>query len=357
MPNQNPSNPEELDINADPSICCMSGEVEFADQADGDKPESQNLRLKLYDGSVNRHWYFGNLAFDLASMKLEKPKIPILLDHETSSRLGFSTAAEFDPAFVLEGRFLKNDPDAQKIRAQAKEGFPFEASLRFDFDRAKRVQVLDGATAEVNGRTIKGPGTVVYNAIIKEGSVCTFGALKGCRSQVFNQQAKEQPMLTLDQFKADNAELYQEIFALGIADGKTKGEANERAIFTELQAVCGDDHDLLVTCYADGKTVADALVMKAEKMKAENETLRAQLAEAKKKPGKVEDLGATEFADAEAKQKAEALAAQEAQGQTTESFMDKVEAHMAEKSCDKATAIDACVDLYPELHSKLSEVA
>ncbi len=35
--------------------------------------------------------------------------------------------------------------------------------------------------------------------------------------------------------------------------------------------------------------------------------------------------------------------------------MDKVEKYMEEKSCDKVDAIDACVDLYPELHAKLSE--
>jgi len=307
----------ELDLDAmgldtDPSICCMSGVIEFAEEPD--KAESQNLRLKLYDGGINHHWYFGNLAFELDSMKLEKSRVPILLDHDTGVRLGYSTKAIIDTAFVLEGRFLKNDSEAQNIRAQAKEGFPFEASLRFDFDRATQVVVPEGTSEQVNGRTIKGPGTIVKNAIIKEGSVCTFGALKGCRSQVFNHQEKEHTMLTLEEFKADNEALYKEVFALGFADAKTKGEANERAIFSELKEACGDDHTLLVACYSEGKTVADAFKMRAAKMKAANEALQSELAEAKKTPGKPEDRAADEFSDAEDKQKA--AAALKAKGDT-----------------------------------------
>jgi hypothetical protein len=347
---------DQLGIKEDPSICCMSGDVSFADKADA--ADSQNIRLNLYDGRQNQHWYFGNLAFDLATMKLEKPKIPILLDHDTSIRLGVSTGHTFDPKFILEGRFLESDPDAQKIRNNAKDGFPFEASLRFDFDKSKRVHVGAGEKATANGRPFKGPGTIVYNAIIKEGSVCTFGALKGCRSQVFHQQQKERTMPKIDEFKAENAELYQEIFALGITEGQTKGEANERAIFKELQAVCGDDDVLTVACYSDGKTVADAIVMKTAKMKAENDSLRAELLEAHKTPkakATPTDIAATEFADAEAKQKAEALAAETAANGSTESFMDKVTQYAAEHKVDKAAALDACVDLYPELHTKLTE--
>jgi hypothetical protein len=345
--------PDQLAIDQDPSICCMSGVVEFA--KDDDKADSQKIRLRLYDGSVNKHWYYGNLAFDLATMKLEKAKIPILMDHDTSQRLGFSTQATFDPAFVLEGQFMKNDDFAQKIRVQAKEGFPFEASLRFNFEKARPVTVADGETATVNGRKFKGPGTIWYDTPIKEGSVCTFGALKGCRSNVFNHQQKEQTMPKIEQFKADNAELYQEIFDLGVTEGQTTGQANERTIFTDLQAACGEDDTLLVACYSESKTVPDALKMKAEKLADENATLRASLADAKKNPPKGEDLAETEFSDAEDKQKAAELAAQEAAGGGSDSFMDKVEKYMEEKSCDKAAAVDACVELYPELHTKLTE--
>ena len=42
-------------------------------------------------------------------------------------------------------------------------------------------------------------------------------------------------------------------------------------------------------------------------------------------------------------------------GGSTESFMDKVTQYAEEHKVDKATALDACVDLYPELHAKLTE--
>ena len=294
----------ELDIAQDPSIFSMSGEVEFADKDDPSK--GQNIRLKLYDGSINQHWYYGALAFDLATMKLEKRTVPILHEHDTGTRLGIGKKATFDGEFILEGPLLKTSAKAKEIKAEADEGFPFEGSLRYDPDRAKFVKLAEGEKHEINGRTMTGPGYAIYNTIIKEGSVCTFGALKGCRSQVFNhqkQEEKEHTMLTLDKFKADNEALYKEVFALGQAEGQTKGEANERAIFAELRDACGDDDTLLVACYSDGKTVADAFKMRAAKMKEANDALVAELALAKKTPPPAGDAAADEFSDAEEKQK------------------------------------------------------
>ena len=306
MAKQKQKQQAELDIAQDPSIFSMSGEVEFA--AKDDPSKGQNIRLKLYDGSINQHWYYGALAFDLATMKLEKRTVPILHEHETYSRLGIGKKATFDGEFILEGPLLKSSDKAKEIKAQADEGFPFEGSLRFDPDRAKFVKVAEGDVHEINGRTMKGPGYAIYNTIIKEGSVCTFGALKGCRSNVFNDQEKEHTMLTLDKFKADNEALYKEVFALGQAEGQTKGEANERAIFAELRDACGDDDTLLVACYADGKTVGDAFKMRAAKMKEANDALVAELALAKKAPKKPADRAADEFSDAEKVQQAAELA-------------------------------------------------
>jgi len=307
----------------------MSGMVEFKDK--DDQTAGQNIRLKLYDGSINQHWYYGALAFDLATMKLEKSRVPILLDHDTSIRLGIGKKATFDDGFILEGPLLKSSAKAKQIKAEADEGFPFEGSLRFDYDRAKLVNVEKGQTHEINGRTMKGPGYAIYHATIKEGSVCTFGALKGCRSQVFNQPHKEHTMLTLEQFKADHADLHKQVFDLAHKEGQTQGEANERAIFTDLLTVCGDDHDLLVTCYTDGKTVADAQAMKADKMAAENKTLREQLAEAKKNPPKAVDPATAEFSDAEDKQQATALAAEKVGATIDEKAAtdDELKAHFA----------------------------
>jgi len=336
-------------IAQDPSIFSMAGTVDFAESQDKDK---QNLRLKLYDGSVNKHWYFGNLAFDLATMKLDKKVIAILLDHDTDKRMGLSTGAEFDPAFILTGKFLKNDPEAQKVRAQAQEGFPFEASLRFDLDNARAVKVAEGQTETVNGRKFQGPGTIFYDARIKEGSICTFGALKNCRSNVFIKPTKEHSMLTLEQFKTDQPDLYKQVFDLGHSEGQTAGEANERAIFTDLAAACGDDLDILVACYTEGKTVADALRMKTEKMAAENASLREQLAAKKTTtPAPPEDPAATEFSDTEQQQQDAAAPGK------TETFMQKVEQYKAEHKCDQATAVDKCVDLYPDLHEQMRHSA
>ena len=129
----------------------MAGQVCFA--AGEDK---KNVRLILYDGSIVDHWWFGKLAFDLGTMKLEKKRIPILIDHDTDRRAGYSTGASFDGKFVLEGRLLSNSKDAQAIVGDIKEGFPFEASLRFDPAKSKIEHIRKDEETTVNGRRLAG---------------------------------------------------------------------------------------------------------------------------------------------------------------------------------------------------------
>jgi hypothetical protein len=155
------------------------GVCEFS-QGAGDK---DRFRLTLYDGTINQHFYWGNLGFDLKTMKLAKESIPILADHDNNKRLGFSDRASFAGKFVLEGPSLRNDL-AAAIQKEATAGFPFEASMRFDPVKSKIEYIKDGQTATVNGRTLTGPGALITNAMIMEGSVCTFGALAGCKTEL-----------------------------------------------------------------------------------------------------------------------------------------------------------------------------
>ena len=117
-------------------------------------------------------------------MKLAKKRVAILADHDTTRRVGFSDSASFDGKFVMVGTPLDNEESAA-IQADADKGFPFEASLRFDPKKSKIEYIKDGQTAEVNGRTLKGPGALISSAVIMEGSVCTFGALNDCQTETF----------------------------------------------------------------------------------------------------------------------------------------------------------------------------
>lgn len=245
-------NENEQKHETDKTICRFGGSVECFADGDSDK---QNVRLKLYDGSIVNHWFWGNLAFDLETMRLAKKRTPILIDHDTSQRAGVGTKAVKDDGFVLEGRFLKSSAVAQEVREQADEGYPFQASLRFDPSVAKIVQVGENDTHEINGRVLKGPGTAIYNTRILEGSIVTFGALTNCVTEVFDnllskgQKMSKETELTLETFKADHTELFEKVSSQGVAEG----EKNERDLFAAIAKEC-PDAALASKCFIEGKT-------------------------------------------------------------------------------------------------------
>jgi hypothetical protein len=95
---------------------------------------------------------------------------------------------------------------AQSVRSEAKQGFPFEASLRFDPARSVLVNIPEGREAQVNGRTLKGPGTIIKNALVLEGSVTVFGSLANTSSKIFHQERQSRSAGTTDPEAAFRAE-------------------------------------------------------------------------------------------------------------------------------------------------------
>ncbi len=158
--------------------------IEGSAQFQEGEEDKKTFRLQLFDGSISEHWFWGNLTFDLDTLKTAKAKIPFLFAHNTDQRLGMGKKVAAEGKFVMEGKPLQND-FASQIIDEMGQGFPFEASLRFDPARTKIERVSEGETVEVNGRKLKGPGTIMRNATVIEGSICVFGALKNCKSEAF----------------------------------------------------------------------------------------------------------------------------------------------------------------------------
>jgi len=215
----------------------------------------------LYDGSIVKHWYWGNMAFDLETIRLSKNKIPILVDHRTDLRIGYSTGFSKDGKFVLEGKYLKGSEEAERIKRDEQDGFPFEASLRFDPAKTKIQYVREGQTVDINGRKMTGPGTVFTNTTIMEGSVTVFGALANTSAESFVNidNEREITMFTIESLKAEQPELYGQIFELGKKQGQTEGVEQ----FKKLMAACGDA-ELAAKCFVEGKTENEALKMRNE---------------------------------------------------------------------------------------------
>lgn len=331
MKNNNQFSPDmnKTEIPQSAAVFTMGRSVTFKKSDDDQK---QNLKLNLYDGGVHNHPYWGTLAFSLEGMKLARKRVPILFAHDTNIRLGMSSAASFDGGFELEGSYMESlSPDAAAVKNDMDGGFEFESSLAFDLASAKLEWIDDGQSAEVNGKKLKGPGTVVRNCKVIEGSVCVFGALNNTRTRTFendnnsflerNRNMTEK--MTIESFKADHSDLHAEVFNKGKADG----EKAERDLFARIVEACGDDKAMAVQCFTDGKTPEEALQMRNDKLAKDNAELTVKLSKAsteKTAPEKKVDPAKTEFSDDAGNQPEKLSADNQTEKQLRESFANDV---------------------------------
>lgn len=348
--------PNKFDAHA-PSAPCQAclfvrpDAVRFSDES-GEKGAS--FEIVGYSGEViPNHWFWDNLAFDLAGLTFAQERTPVLDSHFTDRRLGFTTKQDIGETVHFEGRFLSND-HAQQFRRDMQEGFPMQASLFCPPSAIERVR--EGESVAVNGRTLQGPGTVFRKAAIKEVSMCVFGADAETSAAAFAATDKqitftvkestmdqetatpETPAMTVAHLKTQFADVHAEV----LAAGKAEGTRAERDRFATLQAVCGDDTELLVQCFTEGHGEIDAL-------KLRNTRLADQLAEASKhKATPPVDPAITEFNEQVPGQRV-------ADAQKPATFMAAVAKFQSEHGVSKSEAVSKCVDLYPDLHAAMTE--
>jgi len=343
-------------------IFAHQGGVQFA----GGEGQENRFRIEAYDGRViPDHWYWRNLAFDLEGLAFASDPLPVLDSHWTSSRLGVTTRQEIGKKIVFEGRFLSN-PQAQQLRADMKEGFPMQASLSFVPQVIE--EVAEGASVKVNGHVLKGPGAVFRKALIDEVSMCVFGAVPNTRSTAFAEcepgkiqfsvigkdttmaAENETPALTAETLQAEHGAVYQAVFEAG----RAAGIEGEKSRFAVLKGACGEDRDLLVTAFAEGRDESWALKEANGRLAAQLKAAREQLANPTrsgaagpptgKKP--VLDKATQEFIEQPGPPKAG-----ERQGPTT--FMEAVKAYQSEFKVSEGEAVRQCVTLYPDLHAAM----
>lgn len=300
--------------NTAPARACIfndNAEVTFAKDDSGQ--EKNSFRIIGYSGGIIKdHWYWGNVAFDLSGMRFAKSRTPVLQEHFRDVRIGFSTKQEISDQVIIEGPFLDND-NAQKLKADMLKGFPMEASLLVP--PLVIEQIKEGASVKVNGHTLKGPGAVFRQSTIMEVSMCVFGADSNTKSSVYadidsqnvkfnflkenNIMADEKEITNVESFAEQYPDFHKEILEIGKAEGLTeglaKGQKIEHDLFASLQEVCGDDHELLVQCYSEGKTAAETMQLHVKKLEKEKAQLGEKVTELQKKT----KLGpvVTEFTD------------------------------------------------------------
>ena len=331
--------PENIDRSKIPTEafkCNLPMQIEFAKD---DRQNTGGFDMTLYDGSVVSHWYWGNLAFDLSTMKLKKKRIGVLDEHNTSRRVGVSEEATFDKKFKVSGRFLSNEY-AQGIRRDGDEGFPFEGSMSFDPKLTKKIeQVVDGQIAECNGKEVKGPGAIIRGAVIDEVSICVHGALANTKTSTFSEMFKESEImadektkLTKEQFAKDYPDIYQEVLSEGIQ--------SEMKRFTDFSQHFADNPAFLVEQFTSGASLNDAIL-------AENALLKqqAKMNLDKEKPAEIDenkvDPAVQEFSD-EQKPPEKETENDNANKTATEKFMDIARKFASDRKMKLSRAISEC---------------
>lgn len=136
------------------------------------------LKMTAYNGKVIKgHWYWDDLAIDLSGMSFPGGKFPILENHNTDRKVGFhkgKPSTEDNKLELLsEKTQFVSTPAAEEFIKLSSEGFPYQASI---YAKPTEIQRLTkDETTEVNGFTMRGPGTVWRKSQFKEASVCVFG--------------------------------------------------------------------------------------------------------------------------------------------------------------------------------------
>jgi phage head maturation protease len=117
-------------------------------------------------GTLNVAGFFYPVVVDLAGLKSNQ-QIPALLDHDTGAIVGQTDLVAVTAENVrLRGSITGDNPDAQEVVSQAKNGFKWRASIGASVDRR---EFLDsGKKTTVNGRDVSGPLVLARESTLLE---------------------------------------------------------------------------------------------------------------------------------------------------------------------------------------------
>ena len=175
--------------------------VEFVE---GDGEAQPKLNMVAYSGGVIKdHWYWDDLAIDLDGIQFSGSKFPVLEDHMTSRKIAVIGKPVIEDGKLKapeNAKFLSTEA-SQEFLKLSQEGFPYQSSIYAKPSNVERLE--DGATAKVNGFTMKGPASIWRKCEFKEMSVCVFGADSKTRASAFSREEPEHCAFTEETIHAE----------------------------------------------------------------------------------------------------------------------------------------------------------
>jgi len=215
------------------------------------KPRAINMTL--YSGKIiKNHWYWGNLAIDVSGVKMAKKTVPILQEHDIDKKIAFGAFGMNDKneLVAMNSTFVET-PSSREFQDLSDQGFPFEASLG---GRPTKIQrLMENEEAEVNGYTMKGPGTIWRESVIREGSVVTFGydphtkSVAMAENEEFDMDVEETKLtenkedtMDLTKLKAEFPALYEEILLAGKTAAGTEFAAVKKGLEDQITSLTAE---------------------------------------------------------------------------------------------------------------------
>lgn len=150
-----------------------------ADPADQQAKGGRRFQMTLYTGATFANsWRWGDVILDVSGFKPTRQDLPAMLRHVASQTVGWTdsiTADEKSATITAKGQLLTGDTEqlAKVVQGRLEQGFPYQCSGAWLPLRTE--EVLAGATAQVNGKTVNGPCTIFREFSILEASFAETG--------------------------------------------------------------------------------------------------------------------------------------------------------------------------------------
>lgn len=311
-----------------PAKACVMTIGEFMTGDNGENAKSAPVKLKARSGGAIEHWYWGNVIHDFSGMKIGKNRLAIDYVHDPKEIIGYLNKFETENGDLYASGALvpyKDSDRASEIIHKMKEGVPYEASINFGGDGIKVEELSAGQVATVNGNQFEGPATIIREWPLRGVAVCPYGADANTETAVFdnkktfaasvvsaaNSQTEESPMsedtvevsaeIATEQIKPE-ANLNEQVEAVeavveepAIAvsveaekpaeeaakqnpeDKPTEASNDNRVEFSRMRDEFGAE--IAAEVFANGGDFNAALQLAYSRVKAENEELKAKVAD------------------------------------------------------------------------------
>lgn len=270
----------------------------------GEDSKSAPITMRARSGESVNHPFWGEVVHDLDGMQLHKSRLPIDYAH-SNEVLGYLNNFSTDTGdLIVSGAltpFQGQDRTSEVIH-KMRQGVPYEASINFAGGRPKVEKVPEGTVVTVNGREFTGPLTVIREWSLRGVAVVPYGADMNTSAMAFSADTETldveviemttetlaaEEEVTTESVEAETAEetqtetesVVEEVQAEETVEAATAVEetATEMSEGQRFLAAFGERGGVW---FAQGLSYDEAMQKHVAELQAENESLRARLAEA-----------------------------------------------------------------------------